>query len=295
MQWFQVKEKAAGKKRLLLSWYLYKVFGKNILYIIANCISFIIFITAPQVRYHSKKYLNIIGSTIGMKSSLLNQFKHINAYAISLVDKMLVLCGDFDKKSIFFENENNKEELFLNISKKRGVFFICNHIGNIEVLQSYLNEINDIGINVDVFMSKVQSKVFNEFLNKIKLDSTIRLFPIDEIGLNTGIELEEDLKKGNLVFIAGDRLSENNDTKNVSAELFSHKIYLPKGTFKLAKLMNVPTYFISAIKIGNKYKVLLKKQQDLSEFELISSFTKFMEQSIYVNPFQFFHFYDFFN
>ena len=59
--------------------------------------------------------------------------------------------------------------------------------------------------------------------------------------------------------------------------------------------MNVPTYFISAIKIGNKYKVLLDKQQDMSEYGLTSSFTKFMEQSISVNPFQFFHFYDFFN
>jgi predicted LPLAT superfamily acyltransferase len=59
--------------------------------------------------------------------------------------------------------------------------------------------------------------------------------------------------------------------------------------------MEVPTYFISAIKIGKKYHVILEKQQNLSEKELVKSYVKFMERAIKINPFQFFHFYDFFN
>ena len=295
MQWFQIKERAAGKKRLLISLYLYKIFGKNILYVIANCVSFITFLTTPQIRLYSKKYLAITESYTGIKPSLRNQFNHINAYAISLVDKVLIYSGDFDRNNINYDNEKDKAELFQDINKKQGVFFICNHIGNVEVFQSYLTEAKKLGISINVFMSKIQSKIFNEFLNNIKLESPIRLFPIDEIGLNTGIELEEELKKGDLVFIAGDRLAERNDKKNIQSELFEHKIYLPKGAFKLAKLMNVSTYFISVIKVDNKYRIMLKKQKDLSEKELIDSYTEFLKQSIKLNPFQFFHFYDFFN
>ena len=294
MQWFQIKEKAAGKKRLLLSWYLYKIFGKNILYFIANCVSFITFITTPQIRFYSKKYLNIVFEHVGIKSSLINQFKLVNAYAISLVDKFLVYCGDFNKNNLIFDNEQDKTELLKDINQKKGVFFICNHIGNIEVFQAYLNNAKNLGININVFMSRAQSKVFNDFLNSVNSDLQIRLFPIDEIGLNTGIELEEELKKGGLVFIAGDRLAENNDKKYISSELFSHKINLPKGTFKLAKLMNVPTYFISAIKVKNKYRIVLKKQNELDEKNSIPAYTEFLEKSIKINPFQFFNFYDFF-
>ena len=96
------------------------------------------------------------------------------------------------------------------------------------------------------------------------------------------------------MFIAGDRLAQDNDKKHLEAELFSHSIHLPEGTFKLAKLMDVPTYLISAIKIRDKYKIILEKQNSLTEKELASSYTKFMEQVIKYNPFQFFHFYDFF-
>lgn len=58
--------------------------------------------------------------------------------------------------------------------------------------------------------------------------------------------------------------------------------------------MEVPTYFITALKCGGKYKVYLEKQYNLSENELIASYTKYLEKMILVNPFQFFHFFDFF-
>lgn len=295
MQWFQVKEQAAGKKRLIVSWYLYKVFGKKYLYIVAWFVSFFIFVFATNIRKFSKKYLCVIQRQTELKPSLLNQFRHILSYANSLVDKMLVCIGDYDVANVVFETEIDKKQLFDDINKKQGVFFICNHIGNIEILQSYLTDsLNKPDFKINVFLSNRQSRVFNEFLRTIKVDMPVKLFPIEEIGFNTGVELKEHLKKGELVFIAGDRLAENNSGKFVLTELFSHKIKLPKGTFRLAKLMNVPTYFISAVNIDGKYKIIFEKQDDLTEKSITLSYTKFMERIILLNPYQFFHFYDFF-
>ena len=108
MKWFQIKEQSAGKKRLILSLYLYKIFGKNILYLIAFFVSFTTFIIAAKVRSYSKKYFEITYPYLKLEPTLLNQFKHIYSYAVSLVDKILVFCGDFDIDNIIFENE--KEE-----------------------------------------------------------------------------------------------------------------------------------------------------------------------------------------
>lgn len=295
-KWFQIKEQSAGVNRLRLSWFLYKLFGKNVLYLIALIMAFFTFLFAPKVREYSKKYFSVAKTQTGLKPSLINQFKLIHSYARSLVDKLLVYSGDFDPKDVVFENSDMLNELFDDIEKKNGVFFICNHIGNIEVLLSFfLSNETKPNFKINVFMSEIQSQIFNGFLQTIKREYPIKSFKVEDIGLNTGIELKDNLNNGDVVFIAGDRVAQNNDTKNIEAELFARKIYLPKGTFKLAKLMDVPVYFISAIKTGKNYKILLEKQFNLTEKNLTNSYVKFLEHSISVNPFQFFNFYDFFN
>ncbi len=295
-KWFQVEEQSAGKKRLYLSWFLFKIFGKNILYVIAFFMSVFTFIFASKIRKYSEKYLKTVEEYTGLKSNLLNKFKHILSYANSLVDKMLVYSGNFNESDIIFDNDADKKTLFEDIEKKCGVFFICNHIGNIEILQTLLlNQQKTPNFKVNIFMSNRQSQIFNDFLKTLKINFPVNIFQVEEIDLNTGIELKENLNKGDMVFIAGDRLAQNNDARSVTVKFLSRDIKLPQGAFKLAKLMEVPTYFISAIKIGNKYHVILEKQQNLSEKELVKSYVKFMERTIKINPFQFFHFYDFFN
>ena len=295
MRWFQIKEQSAGEKRLLLSWYLYKIFGKNILYIIAFFVSFFTFIFSKKIRVYSKKYFSVIYPYANIKPGLRTQFLHINSYAQTLVDKILVYSGDFKTDAIIFENESLKEQLFSDINNNKGVFFICTHIGNIEVMQNFfLDKSTRIDNGVNIFLSNKQSQIFNSFLKKIKINFPVKLFPVEEIGLHTGIELKENLDNGEVVFIAGDRLSENNDNKYIKTKLFDKNILLPEGTFKLAKLMNVPTYFVSAIKIGKKYNIYLEKQDILLEKTLTDKYTKYLEKITLINPFQFFHFYDFF-
>lgn len=144
-------------------------------------------------------------------------------------------------------------------------------------------------------MSSKQSQIFNNFLETIKIDYPIIFFPVEEIGLNTGIELKEQLDKGNICFIAGDRLAQDNDSASIKTKLFSKDVYLPKGAYKLAKLMEVPTYFVSAIRDGKTYKVYLEKQNSLNTKDLVDAYVKNFEKIILENPLQFYHFYDFFS
>ena len=41
MKWYEAKEQAAGTKRLFLLWYIYKIFGKNLVKFIAFFVIFI--------------------------------------------------------------------------------------------------------------------------------------------------------------------------------------------------------------------------------------------------------------
>ena len=293
MKWFQIKEHSAGRKRLALTWFLYKVFGEKMLYFVARIVSLFTLIFASDLRKYSKKYFETIQKQTGIKPTIKNIYKHIKCYADSLCDKMLVLSGNFDINKIIFENENDKEIVFKDINEKQGVFFICTHVGNVEVLQTLLLQ-NDDKFKINIFMSNKQSQIFNEFLQTIKIDYPVNLFPVENIGLNTGIELKENLNKGDIVFIAGDRLAQENDTRSVRCKIFGKHILLPIGTYKLAKLMEVPVYFISAIKTNGVYRIYTQKQTELTEKQITNSFCAFLEKCILTEPFQFFHFYDFF-
>lgn len=296
MKWFQVKEVSAGKKRLILSWYLYKIFGKNVLYLIAWFVSLFTFIFAKKVRTYSKKYLTVIRKVLDVDSGLIGQFRHIRSYADSLVDKILVYSGEFNIGDVEFCNQKEQDEIFDTIAKSNGVVFLCNHIGNIEALYTFFrNEKIPSNFSINIVISKKQSQVFNGFLEQIKTEIPVNLFPIEEMGIETGMELEEKLDNGGVLFIAGDRVSQTNDNQCVESELFSRKILLPKGAFKLVKTMNRATYFVSAIKQDKKYLVYSEKQASTEEKSLTSLYTKFMEKMIMKAPYQFYHFYDFFN
>ena len=73
LKWFQIKEKSAGKKRLLLCWYLYKLMGKSIASFIAFFVTLITFIVNKDLRYYSRKYFNTErGYSCSSQSSLFS-------------------------------------------------------------------------------------------------------------------------------------------------------------------------------------------------------------------------------
>lgn len=291
MKWYEVKEQSVGEKRLILTWKIYKIFGAKGLYLISFWVAFFTFIFSKNIRNFSKKYFEESQNYTGIKPNLYNEFRHILSYANSLADKIIFYSGNFKADNIIFADEVKKNEMYQFISDKKGAFFICSHVGNIEVMQTLLlNKNYDFGVNI--FISHKQSKIFNSFLEKIKMRFPVNTFSVEDVGIETVIELKQNLGKGDIVFIAGDRLSQNNGEKTIEAEFFNRKISLPKGTFKLAKLMNVPIYFICALKFKNKYKIYLQKEE-FSE-NIAQNYTKFLENMVTIAPYQFYHFYDFF-
>ena len=299
MEWYNAKEKSAGEKRLMITWKLYKFLGTRIVLFIAFFVSLITYLTNKDLRKYSKKYFDILYSFTQNKKykpSELNTFKHIYSYAESLVYKMKVFASDFDENKIIFNDKNAGEELFENIKNRRGSLFICNHIGNIEMLRAFLIGNKNIKpASVSIFMQKQHCSVFNNFINKISSNNEkVKTYPIEEIDIATISELDDDLKNGGIAFIAGDRISAKNPEKHIEADFLNSKIYLPLGTFKMAKILNCDTYFISAIKNKIGYEVYIKKITDFDEKNLYTTYAEFIERMTLKAPYQFYHFYDVF-
>jgi predicted LPLAT superfamily acyltransferase len=298
MEWYKVKEKSAGKKRLILTWYLYKLLGRKVALVIAFFVAFITFCTNKDLRKYSLKYFEILYNYTNIKKlkpTLLNAFKHSYAYAESLVYKMEAFAGRYKSDCLKFTNNELKQELFSKINNKEGILFICNHIGNIDILKTFLtNNKYAQPTSISIFLQKEHCTTFNNFINSIGIKyHQLNVYPIEEINLGTISEIDDNLKNGGIAFIAGDRIAANNPDRSLEVSLLGRKILLPIGTFKFAQILKYNTYFISAIKNKKDYEIYMEKT-DLQDEKLIEKFTLFIEKIIMIAPYQFFHFYDIF-
>ncbi len=280
-KWFQFSEHCAGKKRLILSYYLYKIFGTKILRLIAFFVVLIAFISAKERRDASIKFYKRIN-----KPPLISSFKQFLNYGNSLVDKIISFIGDFDNKKFILDNP----EIF------NGAFFITTHIGNIEILRSLIKDYNNRRVNI--FLQANMCEIFNNFLKTFEVKVNADIFPVEEISIETSILISDRLKNGELVFMAGDRISAQNSNKIYSKEFLGSKISLPLGTLKFALLMDAPIYYIICAKEGKNYRVhtehfkskSTRKNEKLEELK--TSYVQFLEKYTLKYPYQFYNFYD---
>lgn len=281
-EWFNLKERGAGKKRLILTWYLYKLFGNISLRLIGFFTALFVFIFVKERRNAGIKFFKILNK----KHPLFDTLKLFINYAFCLGDKIKSFAGDMSPHDfILLPQENFK-----------GTFYITTHIGNIEILRSLFTEGDKVKVNI--FMQKKSCEIFNSFLKTIEKPVNIDTFAVEEIGIETSILIKEKLQNGEIVFMAGDRLSAQNEDSCYETKILEHKTYLPIGTLKFAIMMECPIKFIICVKENKKYKIIIKDFMPSSEKksetleELKESYTKFLEEYSQKYPHQVYNFHD---
>lgn len=280
-KWFQLKEQGAGTKRLLLSYYLYRIFGEKVIRLVAFFVTLTVFVTAKERRNASMHLYKSL-----KKHPFLSSLKQFINFGNALVDKILAFDGKI--KPDFFQIDN--------IEAFNGAFFITTHIGNVEVLRGMLSAPKAPRANI--FLQGNACTIFNNFLKKLEVKTNLETFPVENINPETSIKISERLKNGEIVFMAGDRISAQNSNTTYQTNFLGSKINLPLGTLKFALLMNCPIYFIVCIKEGKKFVVHtqnfspLSNKRDEKLEELKIAFTHFLEEYTLKYPYQFYNFYE---
>lgn len=296
-KWFEIKEQAAGKKRLILLWNIYKIFGKKTVKFIVFFVTLFAFIGAKKIRKYSQKYLKIATKN----GNFLQAFKHFLNYSYGLVDKMEMFTDNYSFNDVFFADENMKNLLFKDILDKKGIYFLCSHLGNIDAIRTFFRsgEISE-NIKINLFLETNQCQIFKNFINSISCDNPITTYPVENVDITTSMEIKEKLDNGEILFIAGDRISAHNENATFVSDFLEHKMEFPIGAFKFALMLGAPIYFIACtLEKDNKYKIHLHKfefsgsrKEKLQTLE--NEYIAFLENLTKKYPLQFYHFYDFF-
>jgi len=285
-KWFQLKEQGAGEKRLILTKYIYLYFGEIPVRIIAFFVALSVFVKAKERRNASIKFFKILNK----KFVLFNAFILFQNYANSLVDKFISCMGKLNPDKFCLDNV------------PQSGFFITTHVGNVEILRSlFQSHKYPNPKRVNVFLQSNACEVFNNFLKTLEIKLNLDVFPVEEINPETSILISERLKSGELVFMAGDRLSAQTENRTYTADFLEKQVEFPLGTLKFALMMDAPINFIVCVKDRGKYMVFTERFETSAANraekleELQKAYVKFLEKYTLLYPHQFYNFHEMFS
>lgn len=273
-------------------------------------ICFFFWIGAMPVRKRSRAYLARLAKIQGKRIELFGTYKHILSFALSMMEKLLGWKGAIKLNSIEKQNDD-LETLVDQIEHGQGAFLLCSHLGNMEMLRSLTgygerHTRNDFKVFPVVDFSGTSK--FNALLRELNPELMNIVIDANSIGVDSAVWMKEQIAKGNLVAIAGDRTSANTRDRTVETTFLGEIANFPEGSFTLAGVLNAPIYFVFAIRkkdfdIRSPYEMHVIKAKTSLECShkerseriknLLQEYTEILENLCLKHPYQWYNFYNF--
>lgn len=292
MAWHEQKEQSAGRLRILVMWYLYRFLGKNVAKILFLFAYVFIYPFCRAARAALRPYYEILG----VKG---RPFRHILSFAWSIFDKTdaCTLCKNPPRFTLAGDTG----------WMKGGCFLLSTHLGCIEVLPALRKTWGQTPSTrgrtprVHAFQQMGHDAVFTQVF-AARLDAAqLTLHAVEDIGVETAVEMSEAIRAGEIVLMAGDRLSAAAGGRTAGRggrkAQFRHRFLgrecaWPKGVFRFAELMGCPLYAIICVKTGwNAYEI---KAVRLGT-DPLGEYVAFLEENVRQYPYQWYQFYRFFS
>ncbi len=127
--------------------------------------------------------------------------------------------------------------------------------------------------------------------------SAMCLHTVEDIGVETAVEMQTAIGRGELVLMAGDRVSAGS-AKTLECNFLGRPCRWPKGVFAFARLMEVPIFFVTCVRTGwNAYEAHFRQFEGGSGAkadEILRQYAAFLEEETRTHPSEWHHFHDFF-
>lgn len=271
--WYEQREQSAGRLRICSLWLVYRLLGKRAVQWLLWPVFAFIYPWCRPARAALAEYYR----ATGVKP---RPFRHLLNFAMSMLDKtdVCTLCKNPPAIEVVGDG-----------GWRRGAFLISTHLGCIEVLPA-LAAPTAAGIPmVHAFQQLSHDAIFTSLFLK-HLNGRFTLHAVEDIGVETAVEMQAELRKGNLVLMAGDRPSAGG-TATLTRNFFGRPCRFPKGVFTFARLMEAPVYAITCVKAGrNRYRVETRRLAG----NLVDDYVEFLESQTRAHPYDWFQFYPFF-
>lgn len=311
LHWADEKEVISSNKPLLLVFSLMRKLPAWAVFILIYPISFFFYIFSRRGRVESKNYQKQVKKFIDGKFPLkISPFRQILSFSLCVMEKMEGWLGNYHYNELVTHNDDLKL-LQAQLEQGKGALFIGSHLGNIELLRS-LSSFGENGvskkISVTAIMELKSTEQFNRTLNEVNPSVGFQVIDPSEIGINTVVELQEQIEQGGLVVIVGDRTSARSRSRIIREKFLGKDADFPYGVFVLALLLKAPTYYVfglrtKTVSLRPKYHIFVEKsklnfesphsKRDEKIRALCKEFVDKLEKYCVQFPYQWYNFYNF--
>jgi predicted LPLAT superfamily acyltransferase len=300
--WHEQKEQCASLFWAQFMWYSYAWFGKNFQKVIFVIGMPVIYIFSRQGRVALKKFYAVLSEFSGkeVKATVPRLFMHILRFSWGLMDKTDSCTLGKNPPRMSVRDDEGWRRFQETVNSGKGAFVMCTHVGMIGVLPSLPDALKRNGEStmripkVNAFQQMGHDAVFMKVFMQHFDDTRLQLHAVEDIGVETAVRMKDAIGRGELVIMAGDRVSAG--SRSVLKHRFMGRDCVwPKGVYRFAKLMESPVFAVTCVSTGwNRYEVhFAALEQEPSA--MLDGFVSFLERETLAHPGQWYQFYDFFS
>ncbi len=298
--WARQGEQSAGKFRIALMWWIYRILGKTVQKIVFVPVMLFIYPFCAPAKRALRQFYGVLAEWRG-KPVRPRLFRHLLGFAWSLMDKTDACTLKKDMPSMSVRDDDGWRAFRDLVADGKGAFVMGTHVGTIEVLPALASV--DASMRgtaripfVHAFQQMTHDSVFTEAFMRHFDHSKMALHAVEEIGAETACEMHDAIGSGELVVMAGDRLSAGSKA-TLAHKFMNRECRWPKGVFVFAKLMESPVFFVTCVRTGwNSYEAHFAQYRgDASNAAgLLDAYVAFLEREVDLHPEQWYHFHEFF-
>jgi predicted LPLAT superfamily acyltransferase len=304
--WSRQKEKAAFWQ-LALFFFLFRVLPPFLFSLASYPVGFCYFLFSKKARRQSRYFLARAAAFTGRKLSVL---KHIIAFALTMVEKAEAWGGRVPFKRIHFQDDDSAV-LIEELEQGKGAALLCSHLGNAELLRA-LADYRRTGVSREISVTSIVdfevTPFFNRMLERLNPRSSLKIISANAVGPDSVIALKEEIERGGLAVIAGDRTSAHTN-KTFHLSFLGKDAPFPRGAFLLAALLDAPVYAVFALRrndlsplpdydmrvrrIDSGSRAHTRRERRAAAEEMARRFAALLEDHCLQHPYQWYNFYDF--
>ena len=299
--WHEQREQCASLFWAQFMWYSYAWLGKNFQKVIFVIGMPVIYLFSRQGRIALKKFYGVLSEFTGKeaRATVPRLFMHILRFSWGLMDKTDSCTLGKNPPRMSVRDDEGWRAFRETVNSGKGAFVMCTHVGMIGVLPSLPDALKRNGESgmripkVNAFQQMGHDAVFMKVFMQHFDDTRLQLHAVEDIGVETAVRMKDAIGCGELVIMAGDRVSAG--SKSVLKHRFMGRDCVwPKGVYRFAKLMESPVFAVTCVSTGwNRYEVhFAALEQEPSA--MLDGFVSFLERETLAYPGQWYQFYDFF-
>ncbi|KFF07347.1 LpxL/LpxP family acyltransferase [Flavobacterium reichenbachii] len=218
-------------------------------------------------------------------------FKSYYTFGQTIIDKIAISAGMRNSFSYEFDGIEILKNL---LAEKKGGVLISAHVGNFEIAEHFLGDI-DINFQINLVTTDLEHSDIKTYLETVTNKPTVKFIIIKE-DLSHIFEINAALANNELVCFTGDRYFEG--TKSLSEKILGEEANFPAGPFLIASRLKVPVVFVYVMKEANLHYHLYAREATVKhrdEKALLKEYISSVENILQKYPLQWFNYFDFWN